>query len=70
MMFGRDGWESFNMHCIFMVFGRVGGMGVSHLTALCVFMVCGRGFERVSFDMHCVLCSWFIHPTVINIKTN
>ena len=46
------------MHCMFMV------------CALFVFMVSGRGFGRVSFDMHCVLCSWFIHPTVINIKTN
>ena len=41
---GRDGWESFKLHCVFMVFGRLsfnmhcmclrclGGMGGSHLT--------------------------------------
>ena len=55
------------MHCVFMEFGRDGWESLLTCT-LCSHGVWakGRGFGRESFDMHCVLCSWFVHPTVIN----
>ena len=60
MVFGQVGWGS-RLTYIVCVHGVWAGW-----VGIVLTWANGRGFGRESFNMHRVLCSWFVHPTVIN----